>query len=84
MNKRTRTQKALANLDAALEALERAIALDYPIGSMIKYRHGSIWIPCIIVSGPTNDGSRIRVRGIRSDKEYWIQSTSLEGGSLYR
>lgn len=83
MSGKTRTQQARAALEQAEKALEEAVASDYPVGTRTQYRHGENWIPCVVVGHASYGGDRVKVRGLVSEKEYWVCSSRLEGASNY-
>lgn len=69
-------EAAYARVHQAERERDALIRETYQVGDVVHYRHGDYEVAAEVV-GHSGFGDGLRVRGLRSGKEYWISAYRL-------
>ena len=71
-----RVRKARIALHKAEVELHSAMKKMFTVGTVTSYSFGDLWIDCEVLRVSWD---RVKVRGLDSEKEYWISGYRMRG-----
>lgn len=77
-NKMNRIDKAREKVGVAEKELVSALKAAFVPGTHATYQLGRLYIDCVVTELGVGHGDRVHVRGLTSDKRYWVNGYRLE------